>query len=109
MSHELYDTPHSADTSVLFLWWWRPARLYHFLWSRNGQGGESARGERGLDTQRAVRRLLLGLVGRRACKQLNLTRPTDSFSATAKNMLNESIPVYSAYESRCWLTAHSLR
>ena len=27
-----------------------------------------------------------------ACKQLNFTLPIDSFSATAKNMLNESTP-----------------
>jgi hypothetical protein len=45
----------------------------------------------------------------RTCSALNLTRPIVSFSAIEMYWESESKPTYSASESRCWFTAHSLR
>ena len=88
--------------SILFLRGWRPARLYHFLRaSRHDQAMQGA-----LGSPRVPHSTELAAC---TCRQLNFTRPIDSFSATAKNELSGLNPTYKAHESRCWLTAHSLR
>ena len=87
-------------TSFVFLGWRRPTWLYHFLRASHHQS---------VNLRVQPSHAPCVQCRRRTCSALNLTRPIVSFSAIEIYWESESKPTYSASESRCWFTAHSLR